>query len=446
MKYISRSLLYTLWSVGLFSAMSCSESTEIGLSLVEQEPSDIIYTDTTTLIATTVEAAPTTTSNRTSMVCGSYNTTEWGESRASIYMNFRLRNTGATFPNCTLDSVVLTLAYESFGHYGDLRVNKPTSASQVWEVARMVDDLEDGTDYKSDVVFGTEAQLLKSNFVFEPNDTANVIVDGQELLPHLRIRLDDQAGIDLGNMLLDPQGAAANIYAGNTEFKDWFKGIHIRPAASNPSNGSLVRFKSKDALTSLVVYYTDNSTGTPEQKIFDFLTNDDAEVVSTFEHTHPVELTDNLATDTIVYLQGLDGLHTKVSFPFIGSLGQVVINRAELEFTLLDTGTVEYPNPFQLLAMVKDAGGNLVVTDDVASSIGNTQSYLIFGGGLSVESDGRLVYKMSLSEELQNMVEGNTPENAIYLSVPSALDPEQGKLYNEKGRYATKLFLTYTRY
>ena len=103
MKYISRSLLYTLWSVGLFSAMSCSESTEIGLSLVEQEPSDIIYTDTTTLIATTVEAAPTTTSNRTDMVCGSYNTTEWGESRASIYMNFRLRNTGATFPNCTLD-------------------------------------------------------------------------------------------------------------------------------------------------------------------------------------------------------------------------------------------------------------------------------------------------------------------------------------------------------
>jgi hypothetical protein len=446
MKYISSSLLYIIASVGLFSAISCSDSSEIGLSLVEQEPSDIVYTDTSTVIATTVDAQAVTTSNRTSMVCGSYSTPDWGESRASTYMNFRLRNTGATFPNSTLDSVVLTLAYETFGHYGDFRVNKPTSVSQVWEVARMVDDLQDGVDYKSDVVFGTEAQLLKSNFTFEPNDTANVTVDGVELPPHLRIRLDDQAGIDLGNTLLNPQGAAANIYASNTEFKDWFKGIHIRPAASNPSNGSIIRFKSKNSLTKLTVYYTDTSSGTPEQKIFDFLTNDDAEVVSVFEHTHPVELTDNLPTDTVVHIQGMDGLHTKVSFPFIQSLGQVVINRAQLVFTLVDTGSLEYPSPFQIVTKVKDAGGNLVLTDDVASSIGNTQSYLIFGGGLSAENNGRLVYSMSLSEELQNMVEGIIPENAVYLSVPSALDPERGILYNERGRFAAKLLLTYTRY
>lgn len=446
MRYISRSLLYTLWSVGLFSAMSCSNSSEIGLSLVEQEPSDIIYTDTTTLIATTVEAQPSVTADRTSMVCGSYSTPEWGESKASIYMNFRLRNTGASFPNCTLDSLVLTLAYESFGHYGGLRENKPTNVAQVWEVARMTDELQDNVDYKSDVTFNTDPQLLKSNFTFNPNDTANVVVNGVTLAPHVRIRLDDQAGIDLGNTLLNPQGAAANIYASNNDFKSWFKGLHIRPAAGNPTDGSLVRFKSKNALTTLTLYYTDNSTGTPEQKIFDFLTNEDAEVVSVFEHTHPVELTDNLTTDTITYIQGLDGLHTKVSFPFISSLDRVVVNRAELVFTLVDTGSIANPHPFQILTKVKDAGGNLVLTDDVVSSITNTQSYLIFGGAVSVESDGSLVYKMSLSEELQNMVDGIAAENAVYLSLPSALDPEQAKIYNEKAAAAAKLYLTYTRY
>lgn len=446
MNYISRSLLYTFCSVGLFSAISCSNSSEIGLSLVEQELSDIIYTDTSSLIATTVDAQPTTTSNRTSMICGSYNTTEWGEVKSSVYMNFRLRNTGSTFPNSTLDSVVLTLAYESFGHYGELLVNKPTTTTQVWEVARMVNELQDGTEYKSDVTFNTEPALLKSNFLFNPNDTAIVLVDGQVVAPHVRIRLDDQAGIDLGNMLLNPQGAAANIYASNTDFKNWFKGIHIRPAASNPATGSLVRLKAKDDLTKLTVYYTDNSSGTPVQKNFDFVTNEDSELVSAFDHTHPVELTDNLPTDTIVHIQGLDGLHTKIEFPYIGDLDRVIINRAELMFTLVDTGSVEYPNPFQIIAKVKDAGGDLVVTDDVVSSINNTQSYILFGGGLSIGDNGTLVYRISLSEELQNMVEGRTPENAIYLSVPSSLDPNQVRLYNEKAQLGAKLFLTYTRY
>ncbi len=446
MKYISRSLLYTLWSVGLFSAMSCSKSSELGLSLVEQEPSDIIFTDTTMIIATTVEAQPSITSDRTSMTCGSYNDANWGEVRSSVYMNFRLRNTGAAFPNSTLDSVVLTLSYESFGHHGELINEKPTSTTQVWEVARMTEGIQDGTDYESDETFNTEPALLKSNFMFRPNDTATVTVDGVELAPHIRIRLDDQAGIDLGNMLLNPQGAAANIYASNTDFKEWFKGLHIRPAANNPSTGSLIRLGSKDALTKLTVYYTDNSTGTPQAKAFDFLTNEDAEVFTSFEHTHPVELTDNLPTDTIVYIQGLDGLHTKVSFPTLSSLGRVVINRAELVFTLVDTGTMQHPNPVQIVAKVKDSGGNLLLIDDIASSIVNTGTYLLFGGAIQLEDDGSFTYRMTLSEELQAMVDGNRSESAIYLSVPFALDAERVELYNEKGSAPVKLFLTYTRY
>ncbi len=264
-------------------------------------------------------------------------------------------------------------------------------------------------------------------------------------MPHIRIRLDDQAGIDLGNTLLNPTGAAANIYASNTDFKNWFKGLHIRPAANNPINGSVVRLGSKDAITRLTLYYTDNSTGVPEPKTFEFLTNEDAEVFSALEHTHPVALTDNLPTDTIVYVQGLDGLHTKVEFPNIRSLGRVIINRAELVFTLVDTGSMEYPNPIQVVAKVKDSGGELQVINDIASSIINTQSYLLFGGAIQIE-DNRFVYKMTLSEELQAMVEDERLENAVYLSVPSVLDAERVELYNNNGRFPAKLFLTYTRY
>ena len=445
MEYNLKSLLCGMLAVGLFSAMGCSKSSEIGLSLVEQEQSDILYTDTTTIILTTEVADPVETSNRTIMVCGSYSDADWGESIASIYMNFRINNTGAVFPNSVFDSLVLSLAYQNFGHYGELRTNKPSAITQNWEIARVVENIEEGTVYKSDKTFMTDGSLLKSNFQFRPNDTAKVVVGGASLAPHLRIRLDDQAGLDLGALFLDPSSTGIDIYESNTKFKDWFKGIQIRPSSSNPSDASIIRFKSKDALTKLTLHYTDTSNGGSVAKTFEFLTNEDAEVVSAFEHTNPVNLTDNLTTDTIVYLQGLDGLHTKIAFPFVHKLGNVIINKAELVIPVADTGTTDFPEPIQVLAKIKNLGGELIAIDDVITSINRAQSYFLFGGVLEDTGNKNFVYRMYISEEMQALVNGTTFEPAIYITLPSALDPERVQLMNEKGINKAKLYLTYTK-
>lgn len=447
MKYNLKSLLYSLLAVGLFSAIGCSKSSELGLSLVEQEQSDILFSDTSTVILTTKKADPIATSGRSVMVCGAYSDADWGESIASIYMNFRLNNTGATFPNSVFDSLVLTLAYDTYGHYGELRTNKPTATSQVWEIARVLEDIEESTDYKSNHTFQTDPNLLKSNFQFTPNDTSKVTVGSTTMNPHLRIRLDDQAGIDLGKMFMDPQGSAADIYESNTKFKNWFKGIQIRPASNNPSNGSIVRFKSKNALTKLTLYYTDTSNNGSAAKTFEFLTNEDAEVVSTFQLTHPVHLTDNLPTDTVVYVQGLDGLHTKVEFPNVGNLGDVIINKAELVLMLADTGTNEHPEPLQLVAKRKDASGNLVVIDDVITALNSSSgnSYYAFGGVLESIGSNKFVYRMFLSQQMQDFVDGTISDRSIYITLPSALDPGRVQLINHQGVNKAKLYLTYTK-
>jgi len=445
MEYNLKSLLYSMLAVGLFSAMGCSKSSEIGLSLVEQEQSDILYTDTSTIILTTEVAEPVETSNRTIMVCGSYSDAEWGESIASVFMNFRINSTGAVFPNCVFDSLVLSLAYENYGHYGELRSNKPATLTQNWEIARVLEDIEEGTVYNSDKTFLVDPSLLKSNIQFRPNDTAQVVVDGVTMDPHLRIRLDDQAGLDLGALFLDPTSTGVDIYESNTKFKDWFKGIQIRPSSSNPSDGSIIRFKSKDALTKLTLHYTDTSNGGSVAQTFDYLTNEDAEVVSSFGHTHPIDLTDNLITDTVVYVQGLDGLHTKITFPFVHTLGNVIINKAELVIPVADTGSNDFSEPIQVLAKIKDLGGNLIAIDDVITSINRAQSYFLFGGVLENTGNNDFVYRMYISEEMQALVNGTTFEPAIYITLPSALDPERIQLMNEKGVNRAKLYLTYTK-
>lgn len=445
MEYNLKSLLYSILAVGVFSAIGCSKSSELGLSLVEQEQSDILFTDTSTVILTTQSAKPIQTSARKVMVCGSYTDAEWGESIASIYMNFRLKSAAVSFPNSVFDSLVLSLAYTSTKHYGELLTTKPTNTTQVWEIARILENIEESTSYKSDRTFITDGNLLKSNFQFNPNDTSSVSIGGSSVTPHLRIRLDDQAGIDLGKTFLNPQGTAADIYKSNTQFKEWFKGIHIRPASNNPTNGSIVRFKSADTNTKLTLHYTDTSNGGSEAKTFDFLTNEDAEVVSTFSHTHPIALTDNLSTDTLVYVQGLDGLHTKIDFPYVQNLGKVIINKAELVITVADTGTNEFVEPFQLVAKRIDSKGELVLIDDITSSLLRTNSYTFFRGLLENAQNNKLVYRMLISEQMQDLVDGVTTNNTIYITLPSALDPERIKLINHNGFNKAKLYLTYTK-
>jgi|GEM_PF-2708842 len=444
MKYNFKSLLYSLLAVGVFSAMGCSKPSEIGLSLVEQEQTDILTTDSSSIFLTTQEATPTETHARSQMVCGAYEDPNWGSTAASIYMNFRLNNTGATFPNAVFDSLVLTLAYERFGHYGELEATKPTTAAQSWDVARLTEDIVEGTTYKSDVTF-TTGDVLKSGFIFNPNDTVLVPIGAGDPVAHLRIKLDDPLGVALGEMFLNPQGANADLYNSNLDFKNLFKGLHVRPTPGYPNN-SIVRFKSQDPMTKLTLHYTDTSNNTTVQRTFEFLRNEDAEVVSAFEHTHPTALTDNTPTDTVVYLQGLDGLHTKIEFPYVANYGDIIVNKAELVIHIADTGTAEFPEPFQIVAKIKDSGGNLVIIDDIATSLIRTGNYLLFGGVREqIGATNTYLYRMQLAEEMQALVNGTTFERAIYLTTPSALDPERTTLINHQGVNKAKLYLTYTK-
>jgi hypothetical protein len=445
MKHNLKSLLYGFLAIGVFSAIGCSKSSELGLSLVEQEQSDIISFVDSSLIFTTIVAEPTETQGRSHMVCGSYSTPEWGTSESSIYMNFRVPTTGVSFPNTRFDSLVLTLSYETYGHYGDLRKNKPTLAIQSWDVLRVAEDILENEPYTSNRTFIT-SDVLKGGFQFTPNDTLSWSFGGVDYTPHVRVRLDDAAGLALGESFLHPQGADSIMYESNADFKSWFKGLHIRPTSGFVGNNSIVRMQSKAPMTKLTLYYTDTVGGGNTPQTFEFLTNEDAEVVSTFSHIQPFDLTDNTVTDTISYVQGLDGLHTKIEFPNVGSLGNVIINKAELIIMVADTGTEEHPEIIQLTAKIKDNSGALVFVDDIITSLLRLQSYLLFGGVFEeVNNTKTYLYRLRISEQMQAIVNGETSEKAIYLTTPSALDAERVKLFNHRGIHKAKLHLIYTK-
>jgi len=440
----------TLLSFGivvvLFSALGCSKSSELGLSLVEQEQTDIEYTDSMPVYLTTVSADKSVirsqASPRSQMVVGAYTDPIFGESSAAAHLNFRLTRTNATFPNCVFDSLVLSLAYEFYGHYGDVNGFSPTTQS--WDVVRLAEPILE-QDYYSDAFFATSTPL-KTGYMFVPNtDSSYAGTDSAAVLP-IRIRLDDAAGMALGQEFLSPSDTT--VYESNIDFKNWFNGVKVMPS-SGGMNSSLLRLRFKDANTKLTLYYTDTSNGGAVANTFEFLTDEDAEVVTSFEHDYAgTAVLDTINADTTVYLQGMDGVLTRIEFPNLQNLGEVIINKAELVVEVQDTGSTAYPEPIQLVAQRRDAANELVLVDDVATSIVRLQSYLLFGGALEKDnlSVNRYLYRFQLAEQLQTFVDDSSVEKAIYLTTPSPLDPERIKLVNHESDYAkAKLYLTYTK-
>lgn len=434
---------YWLFPLVLFVYLllhSCSKTTELGLSLVEQEQSDIIFSDTFKVHLNTTVANTSFTNDRPHVVIGAYTDSIFGYVSSEACLNFRLNRTNVDFPNCVFDSLVLTLCYESYGHYGDIKGDAP--GLQQWDVFQLSEPILD-QDYESDVQLAT-SQTLKSNFTFTPRfqDSVYVGVDSQLTYPHIRIRLDDAAGLTFGQELLDPTDTT--IYNSNNDFKNWFNGVKVQPNAAYP-NSSIVRIRHGDPLTKLTLYYRDTSNGGNTAETFDYLTDEDAESISTFEHDYTgTNVLDSTNTDSIVYLQGLDGVYTRVSFPDIEDLSSVIINKAEVVVYLNDTGTTELSEPIQLVAKYLNNASEYQLIDDIVTSFLRVQSYLLFGGVLEKVDDG-YIYRIQFAEQFQELIDDPNAEKAIYLTLPLAIDPERITLKNQLSmKQKPILYLTYT--
>lgn len=419
----------------LMTMAACSDTTELGLTLVEQERSDIVYTDTLTLAMSTDTTAPFQTSSASRWLCGEYMDPEFGYLGAGFYCNFRIPTTNITFPTATVDSLVLTLTYDTLGHYGSI-LGTPTM--QNWEILELDELITPDQSYKSNATFATKTSPL-ATFSFTPNYQDSILIDTVRVAPHLRIHLDPA----FAQTLLTPP--TADVYTTNNNFKSFFKGIFVRPVAGS-SNDAIVRFFAKGSQTKLTLYYTDNSGSTPVAKSFSYLTDEDAESVVSLRHNYSgTQVLNNNSADTLVYVQGANGVSAKLTFPTLPNLGRIVVNKAELVFQSPFTAPTEFPSPLQLVAAeVEDT--TYVLVDDLLSSLQRTGTYQVFGGARQTVSTNLVTYTMNVSQFLQRIVDGDVEGNALYIQAVTVLEPFRVALANQNSSaFKAKLYLTYTK-
>jgi Domain of unknown function (DUF4270) len=453
MKNILLAFGATLAILLTLSTVSCSDASQLGAELFNNDTLNLKFTDTLTVNAVTdpVDSILVQTANGgfTNMLLGNVADPTFGNTDARIYTQL---TTGTSLPDFNF--------IESFTAYVDLvynpkRVYGDTSSLQRVNVYRLTDTIISENIYSNKKRKSESTPIASYLFSPKPNTTEMIITiikddagaekrrDTTFATPRIRIPVDKsfaQKIIDLDT-------------TSKTNFTSWLKGLEIR--VENPTNcmmgfnlagtginpsGLTINYKKTGDTTNYtytfptasLIKYTNFNLGHATAPIKPFIGN-------------------KVKGDSLLFVQGFAGTDVKFEFPHLKNLGNVVINKAELELTVADGNNIEtFPAIEQLTLKTAQFVGTKDLNLD-ASYSGSVIAELLSTSGGTVRNEtvnGVTVkkYYLNLSSHLQLMLNG---KQGTVLYLTPHLKEQKGSrvvLYGSKhSKYRAKLNITYTK-
>lgn len=394
--------------------LSCNKTTYVGVDILpNSDDIGAIYTDTFTLITNTIREDSVITSSVANNAAGFIYDPVFGKSYAALFTQFLLSTNEIDFGDpdtLYIDSVVFTLAYGGYYGYKDV--------PQSFTVYRLTEDMDPRPEggYYSNKSFAVETYALGRKDLFVPNFTDSITVLGLRLPPHMRIRLSDR----FGQELLEQSGGDG--FANDTAFKDFLKGLCLAPdTLSTPYSASMLYFSLTSLYSGLHLYW---HTPTRDSLSYEFPIGSAELRAEYFKHNYTgsvvqqylsTSVSDN---DSLVFVQGLGGLKTRITIPALDSLKDVVINKAEIVLTQkLDPGKSDsiFKTPPQIVCITADTAGKDIGIPD------NLQFYPNPGGvrisKVTLDRDVYAQYRFSIATQLQQIVSGITEDRGLFLII-----------------------------
>ena len=427
---------------------ACNKPTPFGADLLINELADYDFSNDV-VVRCTVEREDSviTSSTAAYYLAGELNDPIFGKSSAELFTLLRLDNLDPGFdgPTMTVDSVIMYLRYSSNGVYGD------TLQPQTLRVLQLNEGIRYDKNYYSNNELEAGAELGRvENFLPRPRSNDSLFSTAKA--PYLRVPLDN----DFGRILIDMDSLAT---ASDTAFWQALRGLKIVTSAQGAGPGAMLAFNLDDQAFSRVrLYYKKAQDTVP--KVFDYFfagSKKFAHYTHDYAGSPAGEKIDQI-NDDLLYVQGMAGLRLKLEFPTADLLNNIVVNQAELEFTV-----ASLPNDFptllpadQLILTELRGDSTHVFTSDVLYSLGTSfsEGFGRFGGypeevtvnGIKVKR-----YRLSLSDVFQQIVDDDNStdlkKRTLYLSVyPQNRSAQRSILYGPgSATYPAKLNLKYTR-
>jgi Domain of unknown function (DUF4270) len=367
--------------------LACDPPSEVGLDVLPVEvPVGATYQELPATASTVLRNDSVLTANKNNFLVGRLRDVKVGTTTAEAFFQLSpLTNnlTEAPAAGSRADSLVLFLSYLNTGQiYGS------ADARQTLEVRELDEFFTEDKAYFASSSLATKPQVLGSNtvkhrytttaattrvpeFPWIDGDTNTVKAPATRVLAPLRIKLiDGTLKETLFAKLGTPDMASASA------LQAVVKGLAVRP--QDGSQGAIVNFDPRAALTRMILYYHLANDTTPRQFSFS-LGNAETEryftrIQTTYADGEYLQVFDTPAADTVApttpefaaVLQGGLELGVRLRLPGLEELkrkkGRIAINRAELVIPVKQYSAGVYPVPQQAYLYELDGKGKVLTT------------------------------------------------------------------------------------
>lgn len=343
--------------LAVISILSCKKPDGVGLEVQppEEKLSIITANDSSCISYTVPEDSLLSDEDNGALLnlLGSYVDPVFGKTTASFLTQFILSKNAPDFgTNALLDSVVLILDYQGF--YGDV---SPATGAQQIKVYELTSSIEKSKSYYTS--FNPLPYIEETTFIADYTTVPNPV----DTIP-LRVPLN----VSFGQRFFDPSNSS-NL-TDNAGLLSFFKGLYITThnPFQNEGEGAILYFNLLNG-ASKIRFYFHNTNG---PSTFDLIINNDCARINVFQHDYSLspgiinQLTDPTLGQSKIYVQSMAGLKSKITFPsleqWIDSM-PIGINKAELEFSVLENSIDKYQPPSKLLLVALDENGKLMSTN-----------------------------------------------------------------------------------
>ncbi|MDA3952171.1 MAG: DUF4270 family protein [Bacteroidales bacterium] len=400
----------------LIITFSCENDTgSLGEELLpDSDKIEYEYDTTLTFTGNVFESEPIYTSNLSYYSLGIINDDNFGMFKGEYAGQFLPTVFDDTIVYSTIDSAFLFIAIDSI--YGDVLNNV---SFNVYELLSEIDDDLYMSDANIDSYYSTLNIIGSSTY------------SGDTLLK-----------TPLNDYFISMLTSNAADYTDEETFISAFKGIAIIPEISNPIGGAITaNLTSLD--TKIVLYYGDSLSFTyvlPTSEAVDNIAHGFAKYSYDYSSSVVNEYltNDENIDDDMLFLQGINGVSTKITFSNINSWLQedssFSILHAELQVPVFKDDNFELFYPPEMLYLEYEG------TDSILYSL---QDY---EGGLS---DGSYdyengYYRFFISKYLTNILSGNIEDLTLYLNIINkSFFPHRVILKSSEN---IKLKVTYTKH
>ena len=457
--------LNILWGLAALLAIilinACSDPTFVGAGLLDEDRAEVGFTDTFTLRGATERTesllaySPFAVLQPDRFLFGNFQDPLFGRAKSTINMQFVPGTIPAFADMMGVDSVVLLLPYTSGGFYG--KTEGETFGVRVTELTEVLnEDLEYFSDHEASIA---AAPLTEYEFTATLDSVEYVDYIGSDpdtlSLPHLRVPLP----IALGDSLVSFYQADSASFVDIDLFLNRFPGFQLE--ATTETEGMLA-FTLLSVRAGMHLYYRDSSDAPRKHQYV--VNNSQIVQYATFEHdyesTEALELINNGSdNDSLLYVQGMAGLRSKIQLPDLSRLNNVAINQAFLDVYVargesLDTSN--HPLARQLVLKAANSAGEEEFIEDARIVDDRQLPYDRYFGGQPefIEEEGAIRYRMSVSNYIQQVLEGTMSDEFFIVPIENndLTDAKRGEtaerviLYGGgHPKYPIKLSVTFTQ-